>query len=61
MPLATMRQMTEIGEMKTNFDDKEWSALQNFKLLLKISTLTMTIIVKEILFLCGIITNRRDS
>ena len=27
MPLATMRQMIEIGEMEVNLGEKEWSAL----------------------------------
>ena len=30
MPLATMREMIEIGEMETNLDEKEWSALLKF-------------------------------
>ena len=32
MPLATMRQMIEIGETEANLDEKEWSALLKFKI-----------------------------
>ena len=31
MPLATMRQMIEIGETEANLDEKEWSALLKFQ------------------------------
>ena len=31
MPLATMRQIIEIGESKTNLNEKEWSALLTFQ------------------------------
>ena len=55
-----MRQIIEIGETETNLDEKEWSALLKFKLPLKISTLATVMIVTEILFLCGIVTNRID-
>ena len=58
---ATMRQMIKIGENEANFDEKEWSVLLKFQTALKISTLATSMIVTEILFLCGIITNRIDS
>ena len=32
MPLATMRQMIEIGETEANSDQKEWSALLKFQI-----------------------------
>ena len=32
MPLATMRQMIEIGETEANLDEKEWSALLKFQI-----------------------------
>ena len=32
MLLATMRQMTEIGETEANLDEKEWSALLQFQI-----------------------------
>ena len=32
MPLATMRQMIEIGETEANLDWKEWSALLKFQI-----------------------------
>ena len=32
MPLATMRQMIEIGETGTNLDEKAWSALLKFQI-----------------------------
>ena len=31
MPLATMRQMIEIGETEANLDEKEWSAFLKFQ------------------------------
>ena len=31
MPLATMRQMIEIGKSKANLNEKEWSALLTFQ------------------------------
>ena len=31
MPLATVRQMIDIGEMEANLDEKEWSALLKFQ------------------------------
>ena len=31
MPLATMRQILEIGESEGNLDEKEWSALLTFQ------------------------------
>ena len=31
IPLATMRQMIEIGESEANLDEKEWSALLTFQ------------------------------
>ena len=36
MPLATMRQMIEIGESEVNLDEKEWSALLTFQTVCKI-------------------------
>ena len=59
MPLATMRQIIEIGETEANLDEKEWSALLKFQI--SSATLATAMIVTEILFLCGIITNRIDS
>ena len=32
MPLATMRQMIEIGETEANLDEKEWPALLKFQI-----------------------------
>ena len=32
MPLATMREMIEIGETEANLDEKEWSALLKFQI-----------------------------
>ena len=32
MPLATMRQMIEIGETGANLDEKAWSALLKFQI-----------------------------
>ena len=32
MPLATMRQIIEIGETEANLDEKEWSALVKFQI-----------------------------
>ena len=61
MPSATIRQMIEIGETEANLDEKEWLALLKFQICMKISTLATAMIVTEILFLCGIITNRIDS
>ena len=31
MPLATVRQMIEIGETEANLDEKKWSALLKFQ------------------------------
>ena len=39
MPLATMRQMIEIGETEANLDEKEWSALLKFQTVSENSTL----------------------
>ena len=58
MPLATARQMIEIGEMEANLCEKEWSALLKFQVS---SENFDAMIVTEILFLCDIITNRIDS
>ena len=32
MPLATMRQMIEVGETEANLDEKEWFALLKFEI-----------------------------
>ena len=32
MPLATVRQMIEIGETEVNLDEKEWSVLLKFQI-----------------------------
>ena len=32
MPLATIRQVIEIGETEANLDEKEWSALLKFQI-----------------------------
>ena len=32
MPLATLRQIIEIGESEANLDEKEWSALLTFQI-----------------------------
>ena len=32
MPLATIRQMIEIGETEANLDEKEWSTLLKFQI-----------------------------
>ena len=32
MPLATMREMIEIGETEANLDETEWSALLKFRI-----------------------------
>ena len=32
MPLATMREMIEIGETEANLDEKEWSVLLKFQI-----------------------------
>ena len=32
MPLATIRQMIEIGETEASLDEKEWSALLKFQI-----------------------------
>ena len=35
MPLATIRQMIEIGETEANLDENEWSALLKFQISLE--------------------------
>ena len=63
MPLATMRQMIEIGESEANLDEKERSALLTFQTASKISTMATAMIhvVIEILFLCGIIATPKKG
>ena len=53
--------MIEFGETEASLDEKEWSALLKFQIFSENSTLATAMIVTEILFLCGIITNRIDS
>ena len=62
MPLATMREMIEIGETEANLDEKEWSALLKFQISSEnFDSQAKAMIVTEILFLCGSITDRIDS
>ena len=61
MPLATIRQMTEIGETAASLDEKEWSALLKFQFSSENFDSGYGHDSNRILFLCGIVTNRIDS
>ena len=60
MPLATIRQMIEIGEREANLDQKEWSALLKFQISSENFHSGYGHDSNKILFVCGIITNRID-